>query len=46
MALPANDKTVGDIGHASDHNAIVNEITYVKQNYFSASAGVIDGGTP
>lgn len=46
MALPSNDKTVGDTGHASDHNAIVDEINFIKQNYFSASAGVIDGGTP
>lgn len=26
MPLPSNDKQVGDIGHADDHNAIVNEI--------------------
>lgn len=26
MTLPSNDKQVGDIGHADDHNAIVNEI--------------------
>lgn len=27
MALPANNKQVGDIGHADDHNSIVNEIS-------------------
>lgn len=38
MALPSNNKVIGDLGHTADHNAIVDEITYVKQNYYSASS--------
>lgn len=38
MALPSNDKIIGDLGHTADHNAIVDEIIYVKQNYYSASS--------
>lgn len=42
MALPSNDKIIGDLGHTADHNAIVNEITFIKENYLSASGGAID----
>lgn len=41
MPLPSNDKEVGDIGHADDHNAIVNEINSLiaaSANYLPASA--------
>lgn len=38
MALPSNDKIIGDLGHTADHNAIVDEITFIKDNYFSASS--------
>jgi hypothetical protein len=38
MALPTNDKMIGDLGHTEDHNAIVNEIVFIKENYFSASS--------
>lgn len=38
MALPSNNKIIGDLGHTEDHNAIVNEISYIKQNYYSASS--------
>lgn len=41
MALPANDKIIGDLGHTADHNAIVDEITFIKDNYLSASAGTL-----
>jgi hypothetical protein len=42
MALPTNDKIIGDLGHTEDHNAIVNEITFIKENYLSASGGFLD----
>lgn len=42
MTLPSNSKQAGDIGHVEDHNAIVDEITYVKNNYFSASSSNIN----
>ena len=42
MALPTNDKIIGDLGHTADHNAIVDEITYIKNNYLSASGGALD----
>jgi hypothetical protein len=42
MALPSNDKIVGDLGHTADHNAIVDEITFIKENYLSASGGLLD----
>jgi hypothetical protein len=42
MALPANDKIIGDLGHTADHNAIVDEITFIKENYLSASGGSLD----
>ena len=41
MPLPLNDKQVGDIGHADDHNAIVNEINLLisaSNNYLPISA--------
>jgi hypothetical protein len=41
MALPANDKLIGDLGHTEDHNAIVNEITFIQQNYISASSTLL-----
>lgn len=37
MALPSNDKIPGDLGHADDHNAIVNEIINVKDTYLQIS---------
>jgi hypothetical protein len=37
MALPSNDKIVGDSGHTEDHNAIV-EINIIKNTYLPASA--------
>jgi hypothetical protein len=33
MALPGNNKITGDLGHTDDHNAIVNEIIFVKNSY-------------
>jgi hypothetical protein len=42
MALPSNDKIIGDLGHTADHNAIVDEITFIKDNYLSASGGALD----
>lgn len=42
MTLPSNDKQVGDLGHADDHNSIVNEIMFIKENYFSASVVSLD----
>lgn len=42
MALPSNDKIIGDLGHTADHNAIVDEITFIKNNYLSASGGALD----
>lgn len=42
MALPSNDKIIGDLGHTEDHNAIVNEIIFIKENYLSASGGALD----
>lgn len=41
MALPSNDKIIGDLGHTADHNAIVDEIIYIKQNYLTASGNTI-----
>jgi hypothetical protein len=41
MALPANDKLVGDLGHTEDHNAIVNEINFIQENYISASSTLL-----
>ena len=41
MALPSNDKIIGDLGHTADHNAIVDEITFVKDNYLSASSSLL-----
>jgi hypothetical protein len=38
MALPTNDKIIGDLGHTEDHNAIVDEIVFIKDNYVSASS--------
>lgn len=55
MALPSNDKIVGDLGHASDHNAIVDDITEVRATYlptatasatYLAKDEIIDGGSP
>jgi len=55
MALPANDKVIGDLGHTDDHNAIVDDITDVRATYLpSATASAtylakdeeIDGGSP
>lgn len=42
MTLPSSSKQAGDIGHVEDHNAIVDEIVYVKDNYFSASSSNIN----
>lgn len=42
MALPSNDKIIGDLGHTADHNAIVDEIIFIKDNYLSASAGTLE----
>jgi hypothetical protein len=42
MALPSNDKIAGDLGHTSDHNAIVDEINFIKENYLSASGALLD----
>lgn len=42
MPLPSSNKEVGDSGHVDDHNAIIDEITYVKNNYFSASSSNIN----
>ena len=42
MALPSNDKIIGDLGHTADHNAIVDEITFIKDNYFSASSSNVN----
>jgi len=41
MALPSNDKIIGDLGHTADHNAIVDEITFIKDNYLSASSTIL-----
>ena len=41
MALPSNDKIIGDLGHTDDHNLIVNEISYIKDNYISASSNFL-----
>ena len=41
MPLPSNDKQVGDIGHADDHNSIVNEINTLisaSSNYLPMAA--------
>lgn len=41
MTLPSNDKQAGDLGHADDHNAIVNEINSLiaaSANYLPVSA--------
>lgn len=41
MTLPSNDKQAGDLGHADDHNAIVNEINLLISasiNYLPVSA--------
>ena len=37
MALPANDKVIGDLGHTDDHNAIVDEISSIKSTFLSGS---------
>ena len=37
MALPANDKVIGDLGHTDDHNAIVGEISSIKSTFLSGS---------
>lgn len=42
MALPSNDKIIGDLGHTNDHNAIVDEIIFIKENYLSASGSSLD----
>lgn len=42
MALPSNNKIVGDLGHTADHNAIVDEINFIKNNYLSASVGGLE----
>lgn len=41
MALPSNDKIIGDLGHTADHNAIVDEIIFIKENYLTASGTTI-----
>jgi hypothetical protein len=41
MALPSNDKIIGDLGHTADHNAIVDEIIFIKDNYLSASSTIL-----
>jgi hypothetical protein len=41
MALPTNDKIIGDLGHTEDHNAIVDEIAFIKNNYISASSTIL-----
>jgi hypothetical protein len=41
MALPANDKIIGDLGHTEDHNAIVDEINFIKDSYLSASSTIL-----
>lgn len=55
MALPSNDKIVGDLGHTDDHNAIVDDILEVRATYlpsatasatYLAITGIIDGGEP
>jgi hypothetical protein len=38
MALPSNDKIVGDSGHTEDHNAIVDEINIIKNTYLPISS--------
>lgn len=41
MTLPSNDKQAGDLGHADDHNAIVNEINLLiaaSADYLPVSA--------
>lgn len=38
MTLPSNSKQAGDIGHVEDHNSIVDEIIYIKNNFYSASS--------
>ena len=37
MALPSNDKAVGDFGHTSDHNLIVDNIQDVRNTFVGAS---------
>ena len=41
MALPNNNKSIGDLGHTEDHNAIVNEISFMQENYISASSTIL-----
>lgn len=40
MALPANNKTVGDANHTADHNAIVNEIASTQASLASLTTTV------
>lgn len=37
MALPSNDKVVGDFGHTSDHNLIVSDIQDIRDTFLGAS---------
>jgi hypothetical protein len=41
MALPTNDKIIGDLGHTDDHNAIVSQINFIEENYISASSSLL-----
>lgn len=37
MALPSNNKVVGDFGHTSDHNLIVSDIQDIRDTFLGAS---------
>ena len=37
MALPGDNKVPGDLGHTSDHNLIIEEITFIQDAYLSSS---------